>query len=258
MSAPDFTDETVDNSGDESDWDAGDSSSVALFAGDRGGLSRPQRDCLIHVLKHHYLSYDQRPALWEVLVEHLPLLESRLNDLFLTLHVDRAGRVAYKRQAVADTQSRSFPTLLRDASYTREETVVLVFLRGRLQRQRAGGGGTALVDREEIYERVAEFRSPDATDLVAEHKRAEKTIESLAKAGVLHASSEADRFLISPVLDSLLPLTKLQELRDWLRNETTSLADQDNDRDDKPGAVAEAGVAGTDPLDHPSAGGEVS
>jgi hypothetical protein len=39
--------------------------------------------------------------LWYVLIEHQALLRSRLNDLFLTLHVDFEGEVAYKRQATA-------------------------------------------------------------------------------------------------------------------------------------------------------------
>ena len=85
-------------------------SSAALFAGDEGGLSRGQRDCLIYLLKNHYLSHDQRPALWQVLMEHQPTIRSRLNDLYLTLHVDIEGQVAYKRRAVPDDGGDNFTT----------------------------------------------------------------------------------------------------------------------------------------------------
>jgi len=152
-----------------------------------------------------------------VLVRNEAVLCSRLNDLFLTLHVDHVAEVAYKRQAVPDEGQKRFPTLLHDTAYNREETILLVFLRERLQRERTAGVDTVLVDLEELVERVAEFRPPDATDIAAETKRANNAVEALAKSGVLHASGEPDRFKVSPVLDSLLPLPRLKELLEWLR-----------------------------------------
>ncbi len=67
-----------------------------------------------------------------VLVEHERLLRSRLNDLFLDLQVDREREVAWKRQASSETGGR-FPTMLYDAAWSREETLVLVHLRDRLR-----------------------------------------------------------------------------------------------------------------------------
>jgi hypothetical protein len=194
-------------------------SSVALFSGDAGGLPFEQRRCLVRLLKERYISKDAHPDLWEVLVRNEEPLRSRLNDLFLTFHVDREAEVAYKRQAVPDDSQRRFPTLLHDAAYNREETILLIYLRERLQRERAGGAEAVLVDKEDLVERVAEFRPPDVTDLAAENKRANNAVESLKKMGVLHASSEADRFTVSPVLDSLMPLPRLKELLEWLRAE---------------------------------------
>jgi len=203
------------------DWDPSvASSSVALFSGDAGGLPFEQRRCLIRILKERYLSKDAHPDLWEVLVRNEDVLRSRLNDLFLTLHVDRESEVAYKRQAVPDESQKRFPTLLHDTAYTREETVLLVYLRERLQRDRAAGADTVLVDLEELVERVAEFRPADMTDLAAESKRANNAVEALKKSGVLLATTEAERFTVSPVLDSLLPLPRLKELLDWLRTES--------------------------------------
>lgn len=196
-----------------------ESSSVALFSGDAGGLPFEQRRCLVRLLKERYLSKDTHPQLWEVLVRNEEVLRSRLNDLFLTLHVDREAEVAYKRQAVPDDSEKRFPTLLHDTAYNREETILLVYLRERLQRERAAGANSVLVDLEELIERVAEFRPTDATDLVAETKRANNAVDALKKSGVLHSTGEADRFTVSPVLDSLMPLPRLKELLDWLRTE---------------------------------------
>lgn len=194
-------------------------SSVALFSGDEGGLTREQRDCLVYLLKNHYLSHDQKPGMWQTLMEHQPLIRSRLNDLYLTLHVDLQGQVAYKRQAVPDHSGATFPTLLHDRAYNREQTILLVYLRERLHRQRASNGGQVLVDREDMLDRVAEFRADDDTDLAGGQKRAENAIEALKSMGVLYSSADSERFTISPVLDSLMPLARLQQLLEWLRAE---------------------------------------
>lgn len=202
------------------DWDEqSESSSVALFSGDAGGLPFDHRRCLVRLLKERFLSKDAHPQLWEVLVHNEEVLRSRLNDLFLTLHVDREAEVAYKRQAVPDESEKRFPTLLHDTAYNREETILLVYLRERLQRERAAGADTVLVDLEELIERVAEFRPTDESDIAAETKRANNAVEALKKSGVLHSIGEADRFTVSPVLDSLMPLPRLKELLDWLRAE---------------------------------------
>lgn len=197
-------------------------STVALFAGDEGGLSLAQRNCLVYLLKNRYLSRLIRPDLWDVLIEHQLLLRSRLNDLFLTLQVDPEGEVAFKRQAVPDNRTTRFPTLLYDTAYTREETVLLVYLRERMQRERIVGADSVLVDWEDLLERIAEFRSPDETDLAGERRRAEKAIDSLKSMGVLHGTRDQDRLTVSPVLDSLMPLARLQELLAWLRTEAHS------------------------------------
>lgn len=217
---------TIDRGEFEDDMtDTAEASSVALFAGDEGGLSAAQRTCLVYLLKHRYLSRQLRSDLWEVLVQHERLLQSRLNDMFLTLHVDLQGEVAYKRQAVPDNRTNRFPTLLHDTAYTREETVLLVYLRERLQRDRAAGADSVLVDREDLHDRVAEFRLTDATDLAGERKRSEKAIDSMRSMGVLHDTRDQDRFTVSPVLDSLMPLARLQELLEWLRNEADTAGD---------------------------------
>lgn len=218
-----------------------DSSSVALFAGDDGRLSFGQRRCLVRLLKDRYLSRHTHPELWEILVEHRDLLSSRLNDLFLTLHVDLQGEVAYKRQAIPDSGPTRFPTLLHDTAYTREETVLLVHLRERMQRERASGTESVVVDREDLVDRVAEFRRPDATDLAGERGRAEKAVEALRSMGVLHNTADEDRLTVSPVLDSLMPLARLQELLEWLRTqggERTDAATED--------AIATTAALGSD------------
>jgi hypothetical protein len=207
-------------------------SSVALFSGDEGGLSLDQRRCLVKLLKERYLSRDTHPDLWEVLVRNEDVLRARLNDVFLTLHVDLEAEVAYKRQASPDETDRRFPTLLHDTAYNREETILLVYLRERAQRERAAGADSVLVDRDELVERVAEFRRPDATDLAGDARRASSAIDALRSMGVLHTTREDDRFAVSRVLDSLMPLPRLKELLEWLRSDTGAMPEAHDSSDD--------------------------
>lgn len=196
--------------------DLADASSVSLWEGDESGLEYRQRHALVTLLKQRFLSARTHPRDWQVLVEHERVLRSRLNDLFLDLQIDRAREVAWKRQAVSETGSR-FPTMLYDAAWSREETLVLVHLRDRLRAGAATGETRMFVDREDLVEYVASFRPAHATDEAGDEKRARNAVTSLAKAGLLIPGTSEDRFEISEAVEPLLPLELLQELLEALQ-----------------------------------------
>jgi len=193
-----------------------DDTSVSLFEGDEGGLEYAQRHALVALVKQRFISARTHPRDWQVLVEHERVLRSRLNDLFLDLAVDRAREVAWKRQAVSETGSR-FPTLLYDAAWSREETLVLVHLRDRLRAGLAGGDARVFVDREDVVDYVASFRPAHATDEAGDEKRARNAVVSVVKAGLLIGTSADDRYEISEAVESLLPLELLTELLEALQ-----------------------------------------
>lgn len=195
-----------------------DPASLSLFEGDEGGLSVAQRRTLVLLLKHRYISAALQPVEWQTLLGSQSLLKSRLNDVFLDLHVDLNYEVAFKRQALAEGGER-FPTLLHDVAYTREETILLVLLRQRFRSERAGGQEIVLVDRDYLVENVAHFRPEYATDLSGDARKAQAAVESLAKARVLLKTSDPDRFRISAVIEVLLSVERLGELLDWLREQ---------------------------------------
>lgn len=190
--------------------------SVSLFEGDEGGLEYAQRHTLVTLLKQRFISARTHPRDWPVLVEHERVLRSRLNDLFLDLAVDRAREVAWKRQATSETGSR-FPTLLYDAAWSREETLVLVHLRDRLRAGLASGETRVFVDRDDILDYVASFRPSHATDESGDEKRARNAVLSIVKAGLLIGGAGDDRFEISEAVEPLLPLELLQELLEALQ-----------------------------------------
>ncbi len=188
-----------------------DDASVSLWEGDEGGLEHAQRLALVTLLKQRFISARTQPRDWRTLVEHERVLRSRLNDLFLDLQIDRASEVAWKRQAISETGSR-FPTLLYDAAWSREETLVLVHLRDRLRAGLSGGDARVFIDREDIVEYVASFRPTHATDEAGDEKRARNAVLNIVKSGLLIATSTEDRYEISEAVEPLLPLDLLQEL----------------------------------------------
>ncbi|MDN4174051.1 DUF4194 domain-containing protein [Nocardioides sp. SOB77] len=218
-----------------------DAASVSLWEGDEGGLEQAQRQALVTLLKQRFVSARTHPRDWQVLVEHERVLRSRLNDLFLDLALDREREVAWKRQAVSETGAR-FPTLLYDAAWSREETIVLVHLRDRLRAGAAAGDRRVYVDREDLLEHVAGFRPPHATDEAGDEKRARNAVAGLVKAGLLITGDHEDRFEISEAVEPLLPLELLQELLEALRRANEDPAPVDEDEGD--GLFEQAGHAG--------------
>lgn len=202
-----------------------DESSFALFEGDEGRLDEPQRRALVALLRHSYVSARTHADEWRAVLDAEHQLRSRLNDLFLELHVDRDREVAWKRQARSESQRRGFPTLLRDVPYTREETIVLVWLRTRLRADARPGPDQVVVDRSEILAHVAGFRPATATDRTRDEGRVAKAVERLVTARVLLRTSDPDRFRIASVVEVLLPLEKLRELDTWLAGVATGAGD---------------------------------
>lgn len=193
------------------DLDLVDDPSVSLFEGDEGGLDYGQRRALVTLLKQRFISARTHPRDWQVLVENQRVLRSRLNDLFLDLMIDPAREVAWKRQALAEAGAR-FPTLLYDAAWSREETIVLIHLRDRLRAGQAAGDARVFIDRDDILDHVASFRPLHATDEAGDEKRARNAVIGVVKSGLLIGAQTDDRFEISEAVEPLLPLELLADL----------------------------------------------
>jgi hypothetical protein len=235
-----MSDEWIEDEPDQDAWDRptdgmeDEPTSLALFEGDEGGLTLEQRKTLVAILKRRYISAAQNPAEWRTLLQSQSLIKSRLNDMFLDLHVDTTYEVAFKRQAVREDGAR-FPTLLYNQPHTREETIMLVFLRQRFRSERSAGAEDVLVDREDLVEHVTRFRPAHATDRAGDARRSENAVDSLRRAGILLKTADEHRLRISPVIEVLLPLPRLAELLDWLIGRNTAL-DSDSAEGDTDGA----------------------
>lgn len=208
----------VDGDGLNDDDSGEDSSTLALFEGDAGGLSLAQRRALVALLKNRFISAGQNPKEWRAIREDPMPIKSRLNDMFLDLHLDLHHEVAFKRQAGLESGGREFPTLLHDTAYTREETILMVFLRHRFQSERAAGHEDVTVEREELITHVGSFRPAHATNRSGDESKANNAVDNLIKAKVLVKTNDTSRLRVSAVIAVLLPLERLHELWEWLMN----------------------------------------
>ncbi|WP_308465058.1 DUF4194 domain-containing protein [Rathayibacter soli] len=201
-----------------------DQTSLAMFEGDSSSLYPEQRRCLHALLKYRYISAERHPEHWAVLLASRDVIESRLNDLFFELRVEPGFQVAFKRQATATTGD-PLPSLLRDVSHTKEETIVMVFLRQRFFAQRQEGEDVVFVDRQTLLDEVADQRPKHATHRAMDQKRAVKAIDGLATAGVLLKTKDPDRFRISPIIEVLMPIEKLRALWTWFMTQNGTEVD---------------------------------
>lgn len=227
--------------------DASEQPSLALFEGDTTTLYPEQRYCLHAILKHRYISADHHPDHWAVLLANQPVIKSQLNNLFLDLHVDREHRIAFKRSATPEGTD-PLPSLLRNVSHTKEETIVMIALRQRFFVQRQEGEYAVFVDRQTLLDEIADRRPATATNRAMDQKRANHAIDGLATAGVLLRTDDPDRFQISAIIEVLLPIEKLRALLQWLtiaNGAEAALGHDAEQMDDEPNTHHEVeGVSG--------------
>lgn len=226
-----------------------DESSLSEFEGDEGNLPLARRQCLVLLLKQHMLTAERHPREWATLLSDSRTIKASLNDLFLDLVLDRERGVAYKVQVRSDVAGR-FPPLLRDTSYSREETILLIYLRTRYRSERSSGLERIYVDRQECLDNVAGFRPASATNVTGDTTKASNAVDSLKGAGVLMKTPVEDRFEVSPVIEALLPLDKLHALLEWFIEENRPRnASADPERQDLTNPDLTSPDVTTDPTD---------
>ncbi|MFK0005070.1 DUF4194 domain-containing protein [Paenarthrobacter sp. NPDC090522] len=225
----------------------GAESSLSMFESDTSTLFPDQRRCLHALLKHRYLSAERHPDHWQVLLANAETIRGRLNELFFELFIDRDHQIAFKRQAVSETGD-PLPSLLRDVSHTKEETIMMVYLRQRLFSQRQEGVDVVFVDRQTLLDEVADHRPEHTTHRAMDQKRALKAIDGLATAGLLLKTADPDRFRISPITEILMPVEKLRTLWTWLMEQNgtppdgdTAGTEDEDEEDDEPDLLTDLG-----------------
>lgn len=214
--------------GDTQPWNSdepAEDENSPLFEGDLGQLAAEVRRALVVILKRRYVSAERDPDVWRILVENRIALETRLNDMFLQLVVDRDYGVAYKRQAVPDGGG-TFPTLLHNAAYSREQTILMVHLRSVFRSGLSDGAEAVFVDSQELVDEVANYLPEGTTNKVDADRAAQRAVEALCKSDILLQTPEPGRYRISPIIEVLLPVGRLQELAESLSESSATPGDE--------------------------------
>ena len=114
---------------------------------------------------------------------------------------------------------------------------MLMSLRQRFFAQRQEGEDIAFVDRQVLLDEVAEQRPELATHRAMDQKRAVKAVDGLASAGVLLKTGDPDRFRISPIIEVLMPIERLNALTTWLMAQNGTDAPVSDDTDETDGDI---------------------
>jgi hypothetical protein len=231
----DLDDDLDDEAPDEFDGEFTDRLSDGddpLWNGDQGTLDARQRDTVVALLKKSFISSDDRVA-WRSLTNDRDSIAVTLNNLYMILVVDERAEVAYATPA--RNADHPFKTLVRDAPNSREETLLLIYLRERHRAETASGRTVAYVDLDGMLAHVSRFRPPTATDVFLDAGRVRGAVAGLVTAGLLVKTRDEDRYRIHRAIEALLPLTTLNQLLEAFKRHNTN-PDPDPDPAGEPGS----------------------
>ena len=164
---------------------------------------------MVALLKKSFISSDDKTA-WRTLTQDPEPIAATLNNLYLVLVVDERAEVAYATPA--RSADNPFKTLVRDAPNSREETLLLIYLRERHRAETASGQTVAYVDATAMLNYVARFRPLSATDVIGDEGRVRGAIGGLVSSGLLVKTHDQNRYRIHRAIEALLPLTTLNQL----------------------------------------------
>lgn len=181
---------------------------------DRGRLPEETRRVLVQLLRGPYVRQASHPKLWAALVRDEQPVREALSNLFLELVVDTDLNLAFVRNATFDDVD--VPRVIRSMPLTLLDTALVLHLRQLLLRG-SDSSGRVFIGRDDIDDALAVYRSATNTDPATFAKRINSSVEKMKKGSVLLATSEPERFEVSPILavvfDSAEVAAVTQEVR---------------------------------------------
>lgn len=182
----------------------------STFEGDTGDLPIDTRRVLVQLLLGPSVDARRQSKLWPVLLRDEAIIRSRMHDLFLEVVIDHEQRVAFTRQVVSE--EFDIPILLRKASLTFLETVLLLFLRQRLT-QADAQGERAVVSLGEMREHMSVFERESNPDRAKFERRSVNAVDKAKKLSLLRSiRGSGERYEVSPTLKLLFSAEEIQDL----------------------------------------------
>ena len=193
--------------------------SAALFVGDTGQLDVDTRRALVRLIRGPFLDGSADELVWAALLRNQAVVRQYLSEIFLTLMVDDAERVAFCQQASeADV---AFPKLLRRVPLTLIDSALLLFLRQQLSTV-TGTGNRAIVGLDDITAQLQPYQRDATSDHSIHLKRINGAVKKMRDNGILRSTTTEARFEISPVLRILFPPEQIAALTDSYERFTDS------------------------------------
>lgn len=181
-----------------------------LYPGDTGTLPAETRQVLVNLLRGPYFERSRSVRLWEVLKVNEKLVRERLSDLYLDLLIDDEFGVAFCRRP--DLGDLEAPSLLNTVRLRFLDSAMLLELRDRLMRARAGGE-RAVVTKVELAEMLRLFDRAADQNAPVFQKHFMGVIKRLTERRILLQLKSGDAMEISPVLPLLFPTADIETLR---------------------------------------------
>ena len=193
--------------------------SAALFVGDTGQLDVDTRRALVRLIRGPFLDGSADELVWAALLRNQAVVRQYLSEIFLTLMVDDAERIAFCQQASeADV---TFPKLLRRVPLTLIDSALLLFLRQQLSTV-TGTGNRAIVGLDDITAQLQPYQRDATSDHSIHLKRINGAVKKMRDNGILRSTTTEARFEISPVLRILFPPEQIAALTDSYERFTAS------------------------------------
>lgn len=177
----------------------------------RDQLPLPARKALIALLTSRFITRAKHPDVWRALLDHEEELRTRLDELFLTLHLDTDHEVAFKRQNGED----GVPVLLRrEKPLSRDASLLLVLLRQEHAFTDAQDDAVT-VTRDHIAEFLGRYQVDSAHDEVRIDRRVRAAIAAVERLELLTpGTDDADVYTVSPAVVPLIGTAELARLEE--------------------------------------------
>ncbi len=184
---------------------------AVLYPGDTGRLPLDARRVFVQLLAGPSVDRKRHSNLWPALLQHQEVIRSRLSELFLELVLDADLEVAFTRRA--DTGDLDAPILLRRASLTFIQSVLMLYLR-QLITEAAARGERAVVSGEEMLEQMRLYEHSDNSDPAGFEKRVRAAIDKVKDISIISPiRGSDDRYEISPTLKLLFSAEEISALK---------------------------------------------
>lgn len=192
-----------------------DEGTDAFGDGPAPGLEHEARIALVTLMTQRFITRAKHPAAWDALLAFEPEIRERLDDLFLTLEVDRTHEVAFKRQVAGD----GIPVLLRrDRALSRDASLLLIHLRQEHAYHDALDD-QLVISRDQVADFLNRFSPAGAHDQVQLDRRVDAALRALEQYHLLEAAADDPEVLVvSPAVVPLVTPEVLMHLRDAYRD----------------------------------------